>query len=86
MRTKRKLSITVDYKLLEEIEKASKVHHFSKSRLTEEALKLWFKKIQKSLWPEGIKKWLGVGVRFIRPASSVGQASPVFTRTVPPVY
>ena len=56
MRTKRKLSITVDYKLLEEIEKASKVHHFSKSRLTEEALKLWFKKNTEELMARGYKE------------------------------
>lgn len=40
MRTKRKLSITINYKLLEKMEKASKIHHFSKSRLSEEAIKL----------------------------------------------
>ena len=38
MRTKGKLSITVDYKLLEEITKTSKIHQISKSKLTEEAL------------------------------------------------
>ena len=56
MRTKRKLSITIDYKLLEEMEKASKVHHFSKSRLTEEALKLWFKKNTEELMAKGYKE------------------------------
>lgn len=56
MRTKRKLSITIDYKLLEEIEKASKGHHFSKSRLTEEALKLWFKKNTEELMARGYKE------------------------------
>jgi len=56
MRTKGKLSITIDYKLLEEIEKASKVHHFSKSRLTEEALKLWFKKNTEELMARGYKE------------------------------
>jgi len=56
MRTKRKLSITIDYKLLEEMEKASKVHHFSKSRLTEDALKLWFKKNTEELMARGYKE------------------------------
>ena len=56
MRTKRKLSITIDYKLLEEMEKASKVHHFSKSRLTEEALKLWFKKNTEELMAKGYEE------------------------------
>ena len=53
MRTKRKLSITVDYKLLEEITKTSKVHQISKSKLTEEALKLWFKKNKEKLMAKG---------------------------------
>jgi len=56
MRTKRKLSITVDYKLLKEIEKTSKAHRFSKSRLTEEALKLWFKKNTEELMARGYKE------------------------------
>ena len=56
MRTKRKLSVTIDYKLLEEIEKASKINHFSKSRLTEEALKLWFKKNTEELMAKGYKE------------------------------
>jgi len=56
MRTKRKLSITIDYKLWEEMEKASKVHHFSKSRLTEEAIKLWFKKNTEELMARGYKE------------------------------
>jgi len=56
MRTKRKLSITIDYKLLEEMEKTSKVHHFSKSRLTEEALKLWFKKNTEELMAKGYEE------------------------------
>lgn len=56
MRTKGKLSITIDYKLLEEIKETSKVHHFSKSRLTEEALKLWFKKNKEELMAKGYKE------------------------------
>lgn len=56
MRTKRKLSITVDYKLLEEITKTSKIHQISKSKLTEEALKLWFKKNKEELMAKGYKE------------------------------
>jgi metal-responsive CopG/Arc/MetJ family transcriptional regulator len=56
MRTKRKLSITIDYKLLEEMEKASRLHHFSKSRLAEEAIKLWFKKNTEELMARGYKE------------------------------
>jgi metal-responsive CopG/Arc/MetJ family transcriptional regulator len=56
MRTKRKLSITVDYKLLEEITKTSKIHQISKSKLTEEALKLWLKKNKEELMAKGYKE------------------------------
>ena len=56
MRTKRKLSITIDYKLLEEIEKASKINHFSKSRLAEDAIKLWFNKNTEELMAKGYKE------------------------------
>ena len=56
MRTKRKLSITINYKLLEKMEKASKIHHFSKSRLSEEAIKLWFKKNTEELMAKGYKE------------------------------
>ncbi len=56
MRTKRKLSITINYKLLEKMEKASKIHRFSKSRLTEEAIKLWFKKNTEELMAKGYKE------------------------------
>lgn len=56
MRNKGKLSITIDYKLLEEMEKTSKVNRFSKSRLTEEALKLWFRKNIEELMAKGYKE------------------------------
>ena len=49
MRTKKKLSITIDNKILEQIEKTAKVQNFSKSKLTEEALKLWLKKNEEKL-------------------------------------
>lgn len=56
MRTKRKLSITIDNKILEKIENISKVHNLSKSRLTEEALKLWFKKNTEELMAKGYQE------------------------------
>jgi metal-responsive CopG/Arc/MetJ family transcriptional regulator len=56
MRTKRKLSITIDNKILEELERATKAHKFSKSQLTEEALKLWFKKNTEELMARGYKE------------------------------
>ncbi len=56
MRTKRKLSITIDNKILEKIENISKVYNLSKSRLTEEALKLWFKKNTEELMARGYQE------------------------------
>ena len=56
MRNKGKLSITIDYKLLEEMEKASRKNRFSKSRLTEEALRLWFKKNTEELMAKGYEE------------------------------
>jgi metal-responsive CopG/Arc/MetJ family transcriptional regulator len=56
MRTKKKLSITIDNKLLEEVEKTSKARNFSKSKLTEEALKLWFKKNKEELMAQGYRE------------------------------
>lgn len=45
----KKLSITIDNKILEQVEKTAKIQNFSKSKLTEEALKLWFKKNEEKL-------------------------------------
>jgi len=53
MRNKGKLSITIDYKLLAEMDKVSRINRFSKSRLTEEALRLWFKKNTEELMAKG---------------------------------
>jgi metal-responsive CopG/Arc/MetJ family transcriptional regulator len=44
MRTKRKLSVTVDEDTLEAIENASKTYHMAKSQLAQEAFKLWLKR------------------------------------------
>ncbi len=55
MKTKKKLSITIDNNLWEEVEKTSKAKKYSKSRLTEEALKLWFKKEREKLMAKGYK-------------------------------
>lgn len=55
MKTKKKLSITIDNNLWEEVEKTSKAKKCSKSRLTEEALKLWFKKEREKLMAKGYK-------------------------------
>jgi metal-responsive CopG/Arc/MetJ family transcriptional regulator len=44
MRTKRKISVTIDAEIVEAIEDAAKTCNMAKSQLTEEALRLWFKK------------------------------------------
>ena len=44
MRTKRKISVTIDAEIFEAIEDAAKTCNMAKSQLTEEALRLWFKK------------------------------------------
>ncbi|HOR42181.1 MAG TPA: hypothetical protein PK111_03325 [Atribacterota bacterium] len=56
MRTKKKLSITIDNKILEQVEKTAKIQNFSKSKLTEEALKLWFKKNEEKLMAKGYQE------------------------------
>ena len=43
MITKSKISITIDKHLLEDIENAAKVYKMAKSKLVQEALKLWLK-------------------------------------------
>jgi len=44
MRTKRKISVTIDAEMFEAIEDAAKTCNMAKSQLTQEALRLWFKK------------------------------------------
>jgi len=53
MRTKRKLSVTIDEDILEAIEKASKTCHMAKSQLAQEAFKLWLKKGTEELMAKG---------------------------------
>ena len=56
MRSKSKLSVTIDNRILEEIEKVSQARNFSKSQLTEEALKFWFKKHTEELMAKGYQE------------------------------
>ena len=65
MKNKRKLSITIDNKLWKEVDQTSRAKKYSKSRLTEEALKLWFKKEREELMAKGYKEMAGEGQRFI---------------------
>jgi len=44
MRTKKKISVTIDAEMFEAIEDAAKNHNMAKSQLAQEALRLWFKK------------------------------------------
>jgi hypothetical protein len=44
MRTKRKVSLTIDEDIYEAIEKASKTLNLAKSQLAQEAFRLWLKK------------------------------------------
>lgn len=53
MGAKRKLSVTVDKEVLEAVENASKRYHMAKSRLAQEALKLWLKKKTQELMAKG---------------------------------
>lgn len=44
MRTKKKMSVTIDAELLEAIEDVAKTCNMAKSQLAQEAFRLWFKK------------------------------------------
>lgn len=44
MRTKKKISVTIDAEIFEAIEKAAETCNIAKSRLAQEAFRLWLKK------------------------------------------
>jgi len=44
VRTKRKISVTIDEEIFEAIEKASNNYNMAKSQLAQEAFSLWLKK------------------------------------------
>ena len=44
MRTKKKMSVTIDAEIFEDIEKAAETCNMAKSQLAQEAFRLWFKK------------------------------------------
>ena len=56
MRTKRKVSLTLDEKVYEAMEKASAVQNMAKSQIAEEALKLWLKRETESLMAKGYEE------------------------------
>jgi hypothetical protein len=43
MRTKKKMSVTIDAEIFEDIEKAAEIRNMAKSQLAQEAFRLWFK-------------------------------------------
>ena len=56
MRTKRKISLTIDEDLYEAIEKASTTLNLAKSRLAQEAFRLWLKKETEDLMARGYEE------------------------------
>jgi len=53
MRTKKKVSLTIDDDLYMDIEKAAKTFNMAKSHLAQEAFKLWLKKKTEALMAKG---------------------------------
>ncbi len=56
MRTKRKVSLTIDEDLYEAIDKASKTLKLAKSQLAQEAFSLWLKKETEALMAKGYEE------------------------------
>ena len=56
MRTKRKVSLTIDEDLFIAIEKASKAINIAKSQLAQEAFRLWLKKETEALMAKGYEE------------------------------
>ncbi len=56
MRTKGKVSLTIDEELFEAIEKASKTYNKAKSQLAKEAFRLWLKRETEALMTKEFRK------------------------------
>ena len=56
MRTKKKVSLTIDEEIYSAIEEASKVYRIGKSQLAQEAFKLWLKKETEDLMAKGYEE------------------------------
>jgi len=56
MRTKRKISVTIDAELLKAVDEASKTYHMAKSHLAQEAFTLWLKKKTEQLMAKGYRE------------------------------
>ena len=56
MRTKRKISLTIDEEIYAAIDKASKTLNLAKSQLAQEAFSLWLKKQTDALMAKGYEE------------------------------
>jgi len=56
MRTKRKVTLTIDEDLYAAIEKVSKTHNMAKSRLAQEAFRLWLRAQTEALMAKGYEE------------------------------
>ena len=56
MRTKRKISLTIDEEIYAAIDKASKTLNLAKSQLAQEAFSLWLKKQTEALMAKGYEE------------------------------
>ena len=56
MRSKRKVSLTIDESLYADIEKASKTFNMAKSQLAQKAFRLWLKKETETLMAKGYEE------------------------------
>jgi metal-responsive CopG/Arc/MetJ family transcriptional regulator len=56
MKTKKKLSITIDENLYEAVDQASRRYKVARSQLAQEALTLWLKKKTEAIMAKGYKE------------------------------
>ncbi|MFC1853222.1 hypothetical protein ACFL27_23740 [candidate division CSSED10-310 bacterium] len=56
MRTKAKISLTIDKELHEVIEKTSKTHNIAKSQIAEQAFRLWLRMETEKLMAKGYEE------------------------------
>ena len=56
MRTKRKISLTIDEDIYSAVENLSKTHRIAKNQLAQDAFKLWIKKETEALMAKGYEE------------------------------
>ena len=71
MRTKRKVSLTIDSDLYMDIEKAAKTFNMAKSQLAQEAFRLWLKMETEALMAKGYEEMAEEDKAFADLASQV---------------